>query len=114
MFRDYGGIEAQEGSPLMEQIKLYVPEARERYGLVGNTNISDTEIAQSLYKRALQLSGTNNGAVYASGEPIILFRGDTRRFHTLKPRMSPDELATNRGTMDNALGNLFLGEYPNN
>ena len=113
MFNDYGGMDPiVNNSPLMERIVKYVPEARERYGLVGNTNISDETIAKALYKRAFQLSGNDNGAVNEFGEPLVLFRGDTKRYPVLKPRMSPEELATKSGTMDNSLGTLFL-DYPN-
>ena len=113
MFNDYGGMDPiVDNSPLMERIVKYVPEARERYGLVGNTNISDETIAKALYKKAFQLSGNDNGAVNEFGEPLVLFRGDTKRYPVLKPRMSPEELATKSGTMDNSLGTLFL-DYPN-
>lgn len=113
MFNDYGGMDPiVNNSPLMERIVKYVPEARERYGLVGNTNISDETIAKALYKKAFQLSGNDNGAVNEFGEPLVLFRGDTKRYPVLKPRMSPEELATKSGTMDNSLGTLFL-DYPN-
>ena len=107
MFRTYGVKEpVVENSPLMEQIRKYVPEARERYGLWGNTNITDDEIAGALYKRAFQLSGENNGAVNAYGEPIILFRGDTQRYPHFKTHNQDG------GSPDNRLGTLFLGEYP--
>lgn len=113
MFRRYGTAKPTSAdSPLMESIRKYVPEARERYGLMGNTNITDDEIAGSLYKKAIELSGKKNGAVNASGEPLLLFRGDTQRYDKLKVRPSPEELVKMRGTMDNSLGNLFLGEYP--
>lgn len=51
MFKTYGTQQPVEPhtSPLMGEIKKYVPEARERYGLVGNTNITDDEIAGSLF-----------------------------------------------------------------
>lgn len=112
MFNDYGGMDPiVENSPLMARIMKYVPEARERYGLVGDTNISDETIAKALYKRAMQLSGKGNGAVNEYGEPLILFRGDTQRYSVLDPRMSPEELATKSTTMDNSLGTLFL-DYP--
>lgn len=113
MFRRYGTAKPTSAdSPLMESIRKYVPEARERYGLMGNTNITDDEIAESLYKKAIELSGKKNGAVNANGEPLLLFRGDTQRYDKLKVRPSPEELVKMRGTMDNSLGNLFLGEYP--
>ncbi len=113
MFSDYGEIPIPENSELYPELLKYVPEARERYGLVGNASISDEQIAKGLYKRAMQLSGDQNGAVNALGEPIILFRGDTKRYHVLQDRPSPEDLAQMRGTMDNSLGNLFLGEFPN-
>lgn len=112
MFKEYGGEQIPEGSINGEQIRKYVPEARERYGLVGNDNITDEEIAQALYKHSKELGG-NTAAVNAQGEPQLLFRGDTRRYTELKERMSPEELAKKSGTMDNSLGNLFLGEFPN-
>lgn len=113
MFKRYGTqYPTVENSPLMETIRKYVPEARERYGLIGNTNITDDEIAGALYKKSMKLSGKNNGAVNEFGEPLILFRGDTQRYDKLMERMSPEELANKSGTMDNSLGNLFLGEYP--
>lgn len=111
MFKRYGiEIPKIETSPLMERIKKYVPEARERYGLVNNTNITDDEIAGSLYKKAMSLSKKGNAAVNEFGEPLLLFRGDTQRYNRLKMRPKPDEMVS--GTMDNSLGNLFLGEYP--
>lgn len=38
-------------SPLMERIKKYVPEARERYGLVGRTDITDDEIQEHYIRK---------------------------------------------------------------
>lgn len=111
MFKEYGGESIPEGSINGEQLRKYVAEARERYGLVGNNNITDEEIAQALYKHSKELGG-NTAAVNAQGEPQLLFRGDTRRYTQLKERMSPEKLATKKGTMDNSLGNLFLGEFP--
>ena len=111
MFKEYGGEPIPEGSINGEQLRKYVPEARERYGLVGNNNITDEEIAQALYKHSKELGG-NTAAINAQGEPQLLFRGDTRRYMQLKERMSPEELAKKSGTMDNSLGNLFLGEFP--
>lgn len=58
------------------------------------------------------MSGENNGAVNAYGEPIILFRGDTQRYPIFKERGTPEQVAPLKGTMDNSLGTLFLGEYP--
>lgn len=97
-------------SPLMERIKKYVPEARERYGLVGRTDITDDEIAGSLYKKAMALSKPGNAAVNEFGEPLLLFRGDTRRYRSFEPKLTPDQLAKGSGSMDNAFGNLFLGD----
>ena len=111
MFKEYGGEPIPEGSINGEQLRKYVAEARERYGLVGNNNVTDEEIAQALYKHSKELGG-NTAAVNAQGEPQLLFRGDTQRYTQLKERMSPEELATKSGTMDNSLGNLFLGEFP--
>ena len=111
MFKEYGGTPIPEGSINGEQLRKYVAEARERYGLVGNNNVTDEEIAQALYKHSKELGG-NTAAVNAQGEPQLLFRGDTRRYTQLKERISPEELAKKSGTMDNSLGNLFLGEFP--
>ena len=111
MFKEYGGTPIPEGSINGEQLRKYVAEARERYGLVGNNNVTDEEIAQALYKHSKEL-GRNTAAVNAQGEPQLLFRGDTQRYTQLKKRMSPEELAKKSGTMDNSLGNLFLGEFP--
>ena len=113
MFRRYGTqTPIVPNSPLMERISTYVPEARERYGLIGNTDITDAEIAGSLYKKAMSLSKKGNAAVNEYGEPLLLFRGDTQRYQSFKPHFSPEEEAKRRGTMDNALGTLFLGNQP--
>lgn len=113
MFKQYGGQDPIiENSPLMDRMRRYAPEARERYGIVGNTNITDEEIARSLYKQANSISQKGNQAVNKYGEPLVLFRGDTNRYTNLFDRMSPDELAVKSGTMDNSLGNLFLGDLP--
>lgn len=98
-----------QDTPLMQQLRKYVPEARERYGLVGNTNITDDEIAGSLYKKALELGG-DTAAVNEVGEPLILFRGDTKRFPALRKVAEPESLAKGTGSMDNSFGNLFLGQ----
>lgn len=111
MFKQYGGVEIPEGSINGQQLRMYVPEARERYGLVGNTNITDEEIAQALYKHSQEL-GEGSAAKNIQGEPQLLFRGDTKRYTELKPRITPEELAKVGGTMDNSLGTLFLGELP--
>lgn len=111
MFKDYGGVPIPKGSINGEQLMKYVPEARERYGLIGNTDITDEEIAQALYKHSLEL-GKDTRALNNQGEPQLLFRGDTADYTELLSRISPEELALKRGTMDNSLGNLFLGEFP--
>lgn len=102
-----------EGSINGEQLLKYVPEARERYGLVGNTNISDQEIAEALYKHVKELGG-NTAAVNAQGEPQLLFRGDTKRYTQLVPHGI--EIKPTDAWADNSLGTLFLdrhgiGEY---
>lgn len=113
MFKQYGGQDPIiENSPLMDRMRRYAPEARERYGIVGNTNITDEEIARSLYKQANSISQKGNQAINKYGEPLVLFRGDTNRYTNLLDRISPDELAAKSGTMDNSLGNLFLGDLP--
>ena len=113
MFKQYGGKSPNvPNSPLMRRIRNYVPEARERYGIVNNSNISDEEIAKSLYKHTKQLSGTGNKAVNKYGEPLLLFRGDTNRYSELLDRDLPDVVATKNWTMDNSLGTLFLGDMP--
>lgn len=110
MFKEYGTSEIPENSQLIQQLRKYVPEARERYGLVGNTNISDEEIAGSLYKKVLELGG-DTAARNEIGEPLVLFRGDTKRYLALKPRISPEKLVNRSGTMDNGLGTLFLDDF---
>lgn len=111
MFKQYGGIKIPEGSINGKQLRKYVQEARIRYGLINNKNITDEEIAQSLYKHVLEL-GKGSAAKNIQGEPQLLFRGDTRRYTELKPRPTPEELEKMGGTMDNSLGNLFLGQMP--
>lgn len=111
MFKEYGGTPIPEGSINGDQLRMYVNEARERYGLVGNNNISDEEIAQALYKHTNEL-GKGSAAVNSQGEPQLLFRGDTKAYTQLKDHPSPTDLATKSGTMDNSLGTLFLGELP--
>lgn len=113
MFKDYGGMKIPEGSINGEQLLKYVPETRERYGLVGNTNISDQEIAEALYKHVKELGG-NTAAINAQGEPQLLFRGDTKKYTQLVPHgmyIKPTDKYP-----DNLLGTLFLdrhgiGEY---
>ena len=111
MFKEYGGTPIPEGSINGDQLRMYVNEARERYGLMGNNNISDEEIAQALYKHTNEL-GKGSAAVNSQGEPQLLFRGDTKAYTQLKDHPSPTDLATKSGTMDNSLGTLFLGELP--
>lgn len=111
MFKEYGGTPIPEGSINGDQLRKYVMEARERYGLMGNNNISDEEIAQALYKHTNEL-GKGSAAINSQGEPQLLFRGDTKAYTQLKPRVSPEELYEQKGTMDNSLGTLFLGEMP--
>lgn len=95
----------------IRQLRAYVAEARERYGLVGNDKVSDETILKALHKHVDELGG-NTAARNIDGEPQLLFRGDTKRYTELKPRVSPEELVTMGGTMDNSLGTLFLGELP--
>lgn len=111
MFKEYGGTPIPEGSLNGDQLRKYVMEARERYGLMNNPNISDEEIAQALYKHTNEL-GKGSAAINSQGEPQLLFRGDTKAYTQLKDHPSPTDLATKSGTMDNSLGTLFLGELP--
>lgn len=111
MFKEYGGTPIPEGSLNGNQLRKYVMEARERYGLMDNPNISDEEIAQALYKHTDEL-GKGSAAINSQGEPQLLFRGDTKAYTQLKDHPSPTDLATKSGTMDNSLGTLFLGELP--
>lgn len=111
MFKEYGGTPIPEGSLNGDQLRKYVMEARERYGLIDNPNISDEEIAQALYKHINEL-GKGSAAINSQGEPQLLFRGDTKAYTQLKDHPSPTDLATKSGTMDNSLGTLFLGELP--
>lgn len=111
MFKQYGGMKIPEGNINGEQLRKYVQEARIRYGLMNNKNITDEEIAQSLYKHVLEL-GKGSAAKNIQGEPQLLFRGDTKRYTELKSRPTPEELEKMGGTMDNSLGNLFLGQMP--
>lgn len=111
MFNEYGGTPIPEGSINGDQLRKYVMEARERYGLLGNNNISDEEIAQALYKHTNEL-GKGSAAINSQGEPQLLFRGDTKAYTQLKDHISPEKLVENKGTMDNSLGTLFTGEFP--
>ena len=103
MFKEYGTQYPQTDTPLMQQLRKYVPEVRERYGLVGNTNITDDEIVGSLYKKALELGG-DTAARNEMGEPLILFRGDTKRYYGLRTHEN------DTGSEDNLLGTLFLSD----
>ena len=85
MFKEYGGEVIPKNSINGEQLRKYVAEARERYGLVGDTRISDEEIAEALYKHSKELGG-NTAAVNAQGEPQLLFRGSTKRNAELHPK----------------------------
>ena len=112
MFKEYGSDVTIPDSSVNYNILLkYVPEARERYGIIGRKDISDEEIAKALYKRIQELSKETE-ALNEVKEPQLLFRGDTRNYNSLKIRMTPAQLIDKKGTMDNSLGTLFLGEYP--
>ena len=107
MFKEYGGTPIPEGSINGDQLRKYVMEARERYGLMGNTNISDEEIAQALYKHVNEL-GKGSAAINSQGEPQLLFRGDTKAYTQLKSH----KLDGSHLDMDNEIGTLFTGEFP--
>ncbi|MDD7753962.1 MAG: hypothetical protein PUJ51_05580 [Clostridiales bacterium] len=112
MFKEYGSDVTIPDSSVNYNILLkYVPEARERYGIVDRKDISDEEIARALYKRIQGLSKETE-ALNEVKEPQLLFRGDTRNYNSLKIRMTPTQLIDKKGTMDNSLGTIFLGEYP--
>ena len=104
MFKEYGGTPIPEGSINGDQLRKYVTEARERYGLVENNNISDEEIAQALYKHTNEL-GKGSAAVNTQGEPQLLFRGDTKPYTKLKVN---HEQIGKSDTEDNVLGTMFL------
>ena len=111
MFKDYGGTEIPKGSELGDQLRQYVYQARKQYGLLDNKNISDEEIAQSLYKEMMQ---NKSGAITNSGEPMIGFRGDTKQYSKLISRKTAEQYEKDPSrSADNVLGTLFLGEYPN-
>ena len=112
MFKEYGGEPLPENSKIGEQLRKYVPEARERYGIVNRPEITDEEIAQALYKQIISQDNLTMNPYYSTEEPLLGFRGDTQRYTELKPRPTPDELVKSGGTMDNSLGSLFLGELP--
>lgn len=111
MFREYGRMDIPENSELAKQLKLYLPDIRNRYGLVGNDDISDDDIIGSIYKHVVELSGDSKN-LNDMGEPQILFRGDTKRYDELMDRITPEDLVEGTGTMDNSLGNLFLDRIP--
>lgn len=104
MFKEYGGTPIPEGSINGDQLRKYVMEARERYGLLGNNNISDEEIAQALYKHTNEL-GKGSAAINSQGEPQLLFRGDTKPYTKLKVN---HEQIGKSDTEDNVLGTMFL------
>ena len=85
MFKEYGGTPIPKGSINGDQLRRYVMEARECYGLMNNTNISDEEIAQALYKHTNEL-GKGSAAINSQGEPQLLFRGDTKSYDLRIPR----------------------------
>lgn len=111
MFKEYGKVKVPENSELGERLMSYIPEIRRRYGITGNEDISDNDIVGSLYKHAVELSGDSK-ALNDMGEPLLLFRGDTRSYDELLDRISPEDLVGKGGTMDNALGTLFLNRLP--
>lgn len=104
MFKEYGGTPIPEGSLNGDQLRKYVMEARERYGLMNNPNISDEEIAQALYKHTNEL-GKGSAAVNSQGEPQLLFRGDTKPYTKLK--VNHNQIGKS-DTEDNVLGTMFL------
>ena len=103
MFKEYGGTPIPKGSLNGDQLRKYVIEARERYGLIDNPNISDEEIAQALYKHTNEL-GKGSAAINNQGEPQLLFRGDTKVYTQLKNHNQIDK----SDTEDNVLGTMFL------
>lgn len=104
MFKEYGGTPIPEGSLNGDQLRKYVMEARERYGLIDNPNISDEEIAQALYKHTNEL-GKGSAAINSQGEPQLLFRGDTKPYNKLK--VNHNQIGKS-DTEDNVLGTMFL------
>lgn len=104
MFKEYGGTPIPEGSLNGDQLRKYVIEARERYGLIDNPNISDEEIAQTLYKHTNEL-GKGSAAINSQGEPQLLFRGDTKPYTKLK--VNHNQIGKS-DTEDNVLGTMFL------
>lgn len=104
MFKEYGGTPIPKGSLNGDQLRKYVMEARERYGLIDNPNISDEEIAQALYKHTNEL-GKGSAAINNQGEPQLLFRGDTKPYTKLK--VNHNQISKS-DTEDNVLGTMFL------
>lgn len=104
MFKEYGGTPIPKGSLNGDQLRKYVMEARERYGLMDNLNISDEEIAQALYKHTNEL-GKGSAAINSQGEPQLLFRGDTKPYTQLK--VNHNQIGKS-DTEDNVLGTMFL------
>ena len=104
MFKEYGGTPIPKGSLNGDQLRKYVMEARERYGLIDNPNISDEEIAQALYKHTNEL-GKGSAAINSQGEPQLLFRGDTKPYTQLK--VNHNQIGKS-DTEDNVLGTMFL------
>lgn len=101
MFKEYGGKYPQSQSILIQDIEKYgVPEARQRYGLLNNTNVSDKEIASSLYKHIDDLQQTTNSKYLNEfGEPMYLHRGTPVKSNVLIDKQHPDyktELSTKR------------------
>ena len=84
MFKEYGGTPIPEGSINGDQLRRYVMEARERYGLMNNTNISDEEIAQALYKHTNEL-GKGSAAINSQGEPFPRNWSDPNIFRIVVP-----------------------------
>ena len=114
VFREYKTQNAiDKNSPLYKRVKELSSEARERYGLVNNNSISDEQISDVIYDGIISMQKqTGSANITSSGQPRILYRGDTERYSSLLDRPSPTQLVNKKGTMDNSLGNLFLGDYP--
>jgi hypothetical protein len=70
MFKEYSkdyvlpSIETEN----IRQLRAYIPEVRERYGIVGNNKVSDDDILKSLYKQVSELDG-GTAARNIDGEP---------------------------------------------
>lgn len=110
MFKEYGGIKIPDELPIKNELLQYAKEARVRYGLEGNTEITDQEIAEALYKHLVE----NDVVTYPGWGPLVGFRGTTSRANYLRSTIGPTEYATRAtsGSMDNSLGKLFLGRLP--